>query len=60
MALLISLKFSFLSFAINSANITTTTAASATFATASLPLVPAGYLSVNLNGTIVKVPYYAV
>lgn len=48
------------SFAINSANITTTTAASATFATASLPLVPAGYLSVNLNGTIVKVPYYAV
>ena len=46
--------------AINVANVTTTTAASATFATSSLPLVPAGYLSVNLNGTVVKVPYYAV
>ena len=48
------------SVAINVANVTTTTAASATFATSSLPLVPAGYLSVNLNGTVVKVPYYAV
>ena len=46
--------------AINVANVTTTTAASATFATSSLPLVPAGYFSVNLNGTVVKVPYYAV
>lgn len=46
--------------AINVANVTTTTAASATFATSSLPLVPAGYLSVNLNGTVVKIPYYAV
>jgi len=25
-----------------------------------LPLVPAGYFSVDLNGTVVKVPYYAV
>lgn len=41
-----------------SANLTST--ASATFATPSLPLVPAGYLSINLNGTVVKVPYYAV
>jgi hypothetical protein len=32
----------------------------ATFATASLPLVPAGYIIINLNGTNVKVPYYAV
>ena len=46
--------------AINVANVTTTTAASATFATSSLPLVPAGYLTVNLNGTAVKIPYYAV
>ena len=46
--------------AINVANVTTTTAASATFGTASLPLVPAGYLTINLNGTNVKIPYYAV
>jgi trimeric autotransporter adhesin len=46
--------------AINVANVTTTTAASATFGTPSLLLVPAGFLSINLNGTIVKVPYYAV
>ena len=36
------------------------TSSSATFATASLPLVPAGYLTINLNGTNVKIPYYAV
>jgi hypothetical protein len=46
--------------AINVANVTTTTAASATFATPSLLLVPAGFLSINLNGATVKVPYYAV
>jgi hypothetical protein len=46
--------------AANVANITTTTAASATFATSSLLLVPAGYLTINLNGTAVKIPYYAV
>ena len=46
--------------AANLVNSTTTTAASATFATSSLPLVPAGYFSLNLNGTVVKVPYYAV
>jgi len=44
----------------NVANFTTTTAASATFATSSLPLVPAGYLTINLNGVAVKIPYYAV
>jgi hypothetical protein len=38
----------------------TNTAATATFATSSLPLVPAGYLYFNLNGTLVKVPYYGV
>lgn len=45
---------------LNVANITTNTAASATFATASLPLVPAGYFYINLNGTQYKVPYYGV
>lgn len=42
------------------ANISATTGASATFATSSLPLVPAGYISILLNGTTVKIPYYAV
>lgn len=41
-------------------NLTSTTSAAATFATSSLPLVPAGYIQVNLNGVVVKVPYYAV
>jgi hypothetical protein len=45
---------------VGNANIIATTANSATFATSSLPLVPAGYFQVNLNGTTVKVPYYAV
>jgi len=40
--------------------VTNTTAASATFATASLPLVPAGYIQIQLaNATVVKIPYYA-
>jgi len=41
-------------------NILTSTAATATYGIASLPLQPAGFLSLDLNGTIVKVPYYAV
>ena len=41
-------------------NFTTTTSNSATFATSSLLLVPAGFFSLDLNGTVVKVPYYAV
>lgn len=45
---------------VQSANLISTTSAAATFATASLPLVPAGYIQVNLNGVVVKVPYYAV
>lgn len=48
------------SLAANVVNLTSNTAASATFGTSSLPLVPQGYLYVNLNGTQVKVPYYAV
>lgn len=36
------------------------TSSSATFATASLPLVPAGYIVINNNGTNVKIPYYAI
>lgn len=45
---------------VQTTNLTSTTTANATFATSSLPLVPAGYIQVNLNGTVVKVPYYAV
>jgi len=41
-------------------NATSTTSSTATFATSSLPLVPAGYIQYNLNGTVVKIPYYAV
>jgi hypothetical protein len=45
---------------VQTTNLTSTTSSSATFATASLPLVPAGYIQVDLNGTVVKIPYYAV
>ena len=45
---------------VTSTNINATTAATATYGTASLPLQPAGFISVDLNGTVVKVPYYAV
>ena len=41
-------------------NIASNTAVSATMSTPSLQLQPAGYINVDLNGTIVKVPYYAV
>jgi hypothetical protein len=40
-------------------SMTNATNTSATFATSSLPLVPAGYIKVNLSGTVVLVPYYA-
>lgn len=36
------------------------TNANATMSTASIPLVPLGYIIVNNNGTNVKIPYYAV
>ena len=45
---------------VQTTNLTSTTSSTATFATSSLPLVPAGYIQVDLNGTVVKVPYYAV
>ena len=45
---------------VSSTIINGTTNASASFITSSLPLVPAGYILVNLNGTNVKVPYYSV
>ena len=40
-------------------SLTNTTNVGVTFATSSLPLVPAGYIKVNLSGTVVLVPYYA-
>ena len=40
--------------------ITNTTAASATFATSSLPLVPEGYIIVSIGGVNKKIPYYGV
>jgi hypothetical protein len=36
------------------------TSATATFATASLPLVPEGYITIQVNGTDKKIPYYGV
>jgi hypothetical protein len=45
---------------VQTTNHTATVSSTATFATASLPLVPAGYINFDLNGTVVKVPYYAV
>ncbi len=41
-------------------NFTGNTTATATYGDASLPLQPAGFMQVNLNGVVVKVPYYAV
>ena len=45
---------------VQATNLVSTTSSTATFATSSLPLVPAGYIQVDLNGTVVKVPYYSV
>jgi hypothetical protein len=42
------------------ANISGTTGSTATFATPSLPLVPEGYLTISINGTNKKIPYYGV
>jgi len=41
-------------------NHTATTTGNATYSTSSLLLVPAGFIEYNLNGTVVKIPYYAV
>ena len=43
-----------------SVNFTGSTSANATFATASLPLVPEGYIIVQIGGTNKKIPYYGV
>jgi hypothetical protein len=41
-------------------NLTGTTTANATFATSSLPLVPEGYITVQIAGVSKKIPYYGV
>jgi hypothetical protein len=43
-----------------SMSLNVTTAATATFATSSLPLVPEGYVTINIGGVNKKIPYYAV
>jgi hypothetical protein len=45
---------------VTSTNHAATVASTATYGTASLPLQPLGFMEVDLNGTVVKVPYYAV
>jgi len=45
---------------VQTTNLTATTTGNATYATSSLLLVPAGFLEIDLNGTVVKVPYYSV
>jgi hypothetical protein len=42
------------------ANIAAPTGANATFATSSLPLIPEGYITILINGTSKKIPYYSV
>jgi len=44
----------------NTVNLTGTTAANATFGTASLPLSPEGFITVQIGGVSKKIPYYAV
>lgn len=41
-------------------NLTNTTSAIATFTTSSLPLVPEGYITVQIGGNNKKIPYYGV
>jgi len=41
-------------------NSTSNTAANATFSSATMMLIPANYLIINLNGVNVKIPYYSV
>ena len=45
---------------VQTTNHTANVSANATYGTSSLLLVPQGFLSFDLNGTVVKVPYYAV
>jgi hypothetical protein len=44
----------------NNVNLTSTTSSTATFATSSLPLVPEGYITVQIGGVDKKIPYYGV
>jgi hypothetical protein len=44
---------------VTSTTVAATTNANATFSTSSLLLIPQGFINVNLNGTVVRVPYYA-
>ncbi len=44
----------------NNVNFTGTTSVSATFATSSLPLVPEGYITIQIGGVAKKIPYYGV
>jgi hypothetical protein len=44
----------------NNVNLTGTTAATATFATSELPLVPEGYITIQIGGVAKKIPYYGV
>lgn len=41
-------------------NTVVNTSNTVTFATSSLPLIPEGYLTINLNGVAKKIPYYGV
>lgn len=41
-------------------NLTGSTSSTATFATSSLPLVPEGYITIQIGGVNKKVPYYGV
>lgn len=45
---------------LSNANVSATTNVSATFAISSLPLVPEGYIEIDINGTTKKIPYYGV
>jgi len=44
---------------VTSTTVAATTNANATFSTSSLLLIPQGFINVRLNGTVVRVPYYA-
>jgi hypothetical protein len=41
-------------------NLTGSTSSTATFATSSLPLVPEGYITIQIGGVAKKIPYYGV
>ena len=45
---------------VTTVNMTANTASNATFTSATMQLIPAGYINYDLNGTLVKIPYYSV